>query len=68
MTNGSVSISKGCLQRAGLESYMCSAMDVAMVQRWKPHHCVYAYVAEQLGLPAEQVLTLLNLLGSRPAM
>lgn len=54
MTNGSVSISEGCLQRAGLAGAVAKAMDVTAVQRWKPAGAVYAHAAAQLGLAPDQ--------------
>ena len=54
MTNGSVRTSKGSLQRAGLDFYVAEAMDISMVQRWKPHASVYEYAAKQLGLRPDQ--------------
>ena len=54
MTNGSVAISEGCLQRAGLGGYVAKAMDVTAVQRWKPASAVYAHAAAELGLAPDQ--------------
>ncbi|KAK9831974.1 hypothetical protein WJX81_004672 [Elliptochloris bilobata] len=56
MTNGSVSISEGCLRRASLEGLVVKAMDVTAVQRWKPAGAVYAHVARELGLAPYQVM------------
>jgi FMN phosphatase YigB (HAD superfamily) len=68
MTNGSAAITRGCLQRAGLEPYIVDVMDIAMVQRWKPHASVYTRAAKQLGLPPEQVNTCAQSPSSPPGM
>ena len=43
MTNGSVEIATGVLQKAGVDSLVDSVMDVAQCQAWKPAPTAYQY-------------------------
>lgn len=56
MTNGSVAITQGLLQRANLEQYVSKMMDITQPQAWKPSPKAYHYAVEQLGLQPEQVV------------
>ena len=50
MTNGSVAITEGLLQRSGLDEYVCLKLDVAGPQKWKPAKEAYRYAVESLQL------------------
>ncbi len=43
MTNGSVEIATGVLQKAGVDSLVDAVMDVAQCQAWKPAPTAYQY-------------------------
>ena len=43
MTNGSVEIATGVLQKAGVDSLVDAVMDVAQCQAWKPAATAYQY-------------------------
>ena len=50
MTNGSVAITEGLLQRSGLGEHVCLKLDVAGPQKWKPAKEAYHYAVESLQL------------------
>ncbi len=50
MTNGSVAITEGLLQRSGLDEHVCLKLDVAGPQKWKPAKEAYHYAVESLQL------------------
>ena len=50
MTNGSVAITEGLLQRSGLDDHVCLKLDVAGPQKWKPAREAYHYAVERLQL------------------
>ena len=50
LTNGSVAITEGLLQRSGLDDHVCLKLDVAGPQKWKPAHEAYHYAVERLQL------------------
>lgn len=55
MTNGSIAITKGLLQRAQLEQYVDLVMDISQPKAWKPSSAAYSYAVKQLKLQPEQV-------------
>ncbi|KAL3157997.1 hypothetical protein ABBQ32_012393 [Trebouxia sp. C0010 RCD-2024] len=56
MTNGSIAITKGLLQRAQLEQYVDLVMDISQPKAWKPSSAAYSYAVKQLKLQPEQVM------------
>ena len=57
MTNGSVEITKGALQKGRLDPYVHvnKMMDVTQAGIWKPHAKCYHFAAQQLGLEPSEV-------------
>lgn len=57
MTNGSVEITKGALQKGRLDPYVHvnKMMDVVQAGIWKPRAECYHYAAQQLGLEPSEV-------------
>jgi 2-haloacid dehalogenase len=57
LTNGSTSIARGLLERAGVEALVERYLDVSEVRRWKPAPEPYLYACAELGVePSEAVL------------
>ena len=56
MTNGSVAITEGLLQRASLQQYVDKMMDVTGPRAWKPHAQAYQYAARELNLKPEHLM------------
>ncbi|KAK9833698.1 hypothetical protein WJX74_003087 [Apatococcus lobatus] len=58
MTNGSVDITKGALQKGRLDPYVHvnKMMDVTQAGTWKPHAKCYHFAAQQLGLEPSEVM------------
>ncbi len=54
MTNGSINITKGLLERAHLEQYVDEMMDISQPQAWKPSPAAYHFAVKQLQLNPEQ--------------
>lgn len=55
MTNGSVAITRGFLERNGLDGLVTATYDVGMAGRWKPASDPYRYVLEQHAVAADEV-------------
>jgi 2-haloacid dehalogenase len=55
LTNGSVTLSEGMLDRAGVLDHLERCMSVDEVWRWKPAPEPYLYAAAQCGVPPEQM-------------
>ena len=55
MTNSTTTFSQAALKRGNCDSYIDTPLDISMVQRWKPHPCVYQYAAKQLGFEPHEV-------------
>ena len=55
LTNGSVTLSEGMLDRAGILDRLERCMSVDEIGRWKPAPEPYLYAAAQCGVPPEQV-------------
>ena len=55
MTNGSIAITEGLLDRARLKQYVTKVMDITQPQAWKPSPKAYNFAVKQLGLQSEQV-------------
>lgn len=55
MTNGSIAITDGLLQRAHLKEYVDLMMDITQPKAWKPSPAAYHYAVKQLNLKPEQV-------------
>lgn len=55
MTNGSIAITQGLLERANLEQYVTEKMDITQPQAWKPSPKAYHFAVKQLQLQPEQV-------------
>jgi 2-haloacid dehalogenase len=55
LTNGSASVIRGALERAGLEALVAHTWDVTEVGRWKPAPDPYLWAATRLGLPPGRV-------------
>lgn len=49
MTNGSVEIATGVLQKAGVDDLMDAVMDVAQCSAWKPAAAAYRHAVESPG-------------------
>ena len=56
LTNGSVAIARGLLERAGLEELAESNLDVSDVRRWKPAPEPYLYACRELGVQASDAV------------
>ncbi|DBA82844.1 hypothetical protein WJX77_008348 [Trebouxia sp. C0004] len=56
MTNGSMSITKGLLERAHVEQYVDEMMDITQPKAWKPSPAAYQFAVKQLNLNPEQVM------------
>lgn len=56
MTNGSASMTRGLLDRAGLLDSFEMLLDVSGPRVWKPARAAYRYVLDQLGLEPEEAL------------
>jgi len=54
LTNGSLSLSQGLLERAGLADLVERRLSVDDAGRWKPHPDAYAYAARQCNVPVER--------------
>ena len=54
LTNGSLSLSQGLLERAGLADLVERRLSVDDAGRWKPHPDAYAYAARQCSVPLER--------------
>ena len=54
LTNGSLPLSVGLLERAGLSDLVEQRLSVDDAGRWKPHPDAYAYAARQCGVPLER--------------
>ena len=61
MTNGSIAITQGLLERAHLEKYVDEMMDISQARAWKPSPAAYHFAVKQLKLKPEQVLLELKL-------
>ena len=55
MTNGSIAITQGLLEKAKLELYVTKMMDITQPQAWKPSPKAYHFAVQQLQLQPEQV-------------
>ncbi len=55
MTNGSISITKGLLEKAHVEQYDDKMMDITQPKAWKPSPAAYHFAVKQLNLSPEQV-------------
>ena len=55
MTNGSISITKGLLEKAHVEQYVDEVMDITQPKAWKPSPAAYHFAVKQLNLSPEQV-------------
>jgi beta-phosphoglucomutase-like phosphatase (HAD superfamily) len=57
MTNGSVEIATGVLQKAGVDDLVDAVMDVAQCSAWKPAAAAYRHAVESpgFGLQAHEV-------------
>jgi 2-haloacid dehalogenase len=55
LTNGSAAITRGFLERHGLEEYIESIVVCSEVNTWKPPAIVYHHGCERLGLTPDQV-------------
>lgn len=57
MTNGSIEITKGALQKGRLDPYVnvSKMMDVTQAGIWKPHAKCYHFAAQQLDLEPSEV-------------
>jgi 2-haloacid dehalogenase len=53
MTNGTVELTSGWLERSGLRSYFAQVLDVSETMRWKPRREPYVHAARQLGVQEE---------------
>jgi 2-haloacid dehalogenase len=56
LTNGSVAIARGLLERAGLEELAERNLDVTGVRRWKPAPEPYLYACRELGVEASEAV------------
>lgn len=56
LTNGSVAIARGLLERAGLEELAERHLDVTGVRRWKPAPEPYLYACRELGVEASEAV------------
>lgn len=57
MTNGSVAITQGLLERAQLQQYVTEMMDITQPQAWKPSPQAYHFAVQKLHLQPQQVAT-----------
>jgi 2-haloacid dehalogenase len=48
MTNGSISITKGLLEKAHVEQYVDEMMDITQPKAWKPSPAAYHFAVKQL--------------------
>lgn len=55
LTNGTASVVRGALERAGLDHLVTATWDVTDVGRWKPAPEPYRWAVDRLGLTPEQV-------------
>lgn len=55
LTNGSASVSKRLLDRAGLSPYVERVISIDEIEKWKPRREVYLHAARVAGVPARQV-------------
>lgn len=56
MTNGSIAITKGLLERAHLQQYVDEMMDITQPKAWKPAPAAYNFAVKQLSMKPEQVM------------
>lgn len=56
LTNGSQSVSRRLLDRAGLAPYVERAISIDEIEKWKPRREVYLHAARLAGVPAGQVM------------
>lgn len=54
MTNGTVEITRGFLEREGLDGLIAATHDVGMAGRWKPAPHAYRYVLDQHDVPPQE--------------
>lgn len=55
LTNGTAAITRGFLERCGLDGFVDEVWDVEAVGCWKPAPAPYRWAVERLGLPADRV-------------
>ena len=56
LTNGSVSIARGLLERAGLDELVERNLDVTKVRRWKPAPEPYVYACRELAVETSEAV------------
>lgn len=56
MTNGSIAITKGLLERAQLQEHVDNMMDITQPKAWKPSPAAYHFAVKELNLKPEQVM------------
>lgn len=56
LSNGSVSVAEGLLDRAGLRSSFEAVLSVEDASAWKPHRTAYGHALSVCGVPAERAV------------